>query len=370
MSFIDDYKEIRKCFISFKKRQYFDIFSSADIFYVIDSFGKKAILTFIDQFFGTAKGLQVFNNRDGINYVHDVLSTEDEYSVTVGDCDSIVAVFKEKKDLTDEDIIFLNKMEQKKTLENNLIIYRFKKGYRYTYAKNSEIKIISEYVVFLNSLIPNEELSVIEAFNENRCVLASFNKERLEYSCIYRSLPYLEIMPNRSPINFDFVNEYKDHLYLNEDCYLFTSYLPVAVKGSGIRPLLCYFYFVETGAMELKYIISDPKDYKNIIYGILDEIFTKIGLPAKMIINNRDLYCILTKTLDELNIENTFERDNLRGEEDVSFVVSNMYQKTQDTEMEEEEIIAMFNFLFQALEKEDTMEYLSDEPKENDSLVS
>ena len=38
--------------------------------------------------------------------------------------------------------------------------------------------------------------------------------------------------------------------------------------------------------------------------------------------------------------------------------------------MEEEEIIAMFNFLFQALEKEDTMEYLSDEPKENDSLVS
>ena len=69
MSFIDDYKEIRKCFISFKKRQYFDIFSSADIFYVIDSFGKKAILTFIDQFFGNAKGLQVFNNRDGINYV-------------------------------------------------------------------------------------------------------------------------------------------------------------------------------------------------------------------------------------------------------------------------------------------------------------
>ena len=213
MSFIDDYKEIRKCFISFKKRQYFDIFSSADIFYVIDSFGKKAILTFIDQFFGDAKGLQVFHNRDGINYVHDILSTTDEYSVTVGDCDSIVAVFKEKKDLTDEDITFLNKMEQKKTLENNLIIYRFKKGYRHTYAKNNEIKMISEYVVFLNSLIPNEELSVIEAFNESRCVLASFNKKRLEYSCIYRSLPYLEIMPKRSPINSEFVNEYKDHLY-------------------------------------------------------------------------------------------------------------------------------------------------------------
>ena len=89
-----------------------------------------------------------------------------------------------------------------------------------------------------------------------------------------------------------------------------------------------------------------------------------------MIINNRDLYCILTKTLDELHIENTFERDNLKGEEDVSFVVSNMYQKTQDTLMEEEEIISMFNFFFQALEKEDTMEYLSDDANENDSLVS
>jgi hypothetical protein len=170
-------------------------------------------------------------------------------------------------------------------------------------------------------------------------------------------------------MNHQFIDEYKDHTYTNEDCYLFTSYQPVSVKGSGIRPLLLYFYYNKSGNMELKYIISNPKDYKNIIYGILDEVFTKDGLPTKMIINNSDLYAFLSKTLDGLSIENSFERDNLKAGEDVSGVISSRYQKTHDTEMEEAEIISMFNFLIQAVGTLDQEEFIDTEDS-NDLFVS
>jgi hypothetical protein len=121
--------------------------------------------------------------------------------------------------------------------------------------------------------------------------------------------------------------------------------------------------------MELKYIISNPEDYKNIIYGILDEVFTKDGLPTKMIINNRDLYAILSKTLDGISIENSFERDNLKAGEDVCGVISSMYQKTQDIEMEESEIISMFNFLIQAVGTLEQEEFIDTEDS-NDLFVS
>ena len=349
MGYKEDYKDLREVFLKYKRKDYFETYSSADLFYVIGSLGDYAILTFIDQFFGEAKGLQCFFNRDGMNYVHDILSTNDEYSVTVGDCDSIVAVFKTRDMLTDEDIEFLNKMDKRKTKDNNLIIYRFKKGYRYTIASHKDIHTIATYGVFLDSLIENEREDINNAFKDNDCVIASLNHEKKEYSCIYRPLPYLEDMPNRAPINKQFVEEYENHVYLNEECYIFTSYLPVAVKSTGVRPLLLYFYYAGSNRMELRYILSSPKEYKNIIYGILDEIFTKIGLPYKMIINNRDLYTILTKTLDRLSIENVFERDNLKAGEDVSNLVSSVYQKTQDTLMEEEEIKEMFDFLIKAI---------------------
>lgn len=340
MGFKEDYAELREAFLEYKKKKYFEIFSSADIFCIYEE-KRTVLLTFIEQFFGETYGLQLFYTKDGLNYVHDILSSEDEYAITVGDCDSIVCVFKKKKELTNDDIIFLNLVGKNPVNENNVILYRFEKGYRYRTCNKKEISIMSLYGVFLSSLIRNEKEEILEAFRNGDCVVSNLNAELHEYSCIYRPLPYLESNPNKQKANMPFVMEYKDKPYLNEDCYLYTSYLPVSVQKTRIRPLLLYFYFVKSGAMQLKYIIEEPKEYKNVIYGILDDVFNNIGMPCKMIINNRDLYYILTKTLDCLNIENVFERDNLVAGENVSNVISKLYSQTQDAEMESEETITM-----------------------------
>lgn len=341
MSYKEDYDELREAFLEYKKKKYFEIFSSADIFAIYDDKGNRVLLTFIEQFFQDTFGIQLFYTRDGINYVHDILSSKDEYAITIGDCDSIVCVYKKRKDLTKDDIEFLNLMKMKIVNENNIILYRFQKGYRYRTCTKKEVSIMSLYGVFLSSLIQNEKEQILETFRNGDAVLANLNTERHEYSCIFRPLPFLEENPRKSPCNLPFVEEYKNKPYINDDCYLYTSYLPVSVLETRVRPLLLYFYFAKSDNMQLKYIIEEPKEYKNVIYGILDDLFNSVGMPCKMVINNRDLYYILTKTLDKLNIENVFERDNLKAGEDVSSVISKIYSKTLDQEMESEETITM-----------------------------
>ena len=371
MSFKDDYNELKECFASFKRNHYFEKFTSGDIFCVNEQNKMNLILmTFIDQFFGESMGLQLFYTKDGINYVHDILSSGDDGVINIGDCDSIVAVYKKQKELTKDDYDFLKKLDQKVVREYNLICYRFTKGLKPRVCNKNEISIVSLYGVFLASLIPNEHKYIVEAFNRGDSVMAKLNVEEKRYDCFYGPLPYLEIKLRKEPVNEPFVKEYSNHPYLNEDCHLCTSYLPVIIKENGVRPLLLYFYFVESNRFELKYIIDSPKEYKNCIYGILDDIFTSIGQPAKMIINSRELYYILTKTLDALNIENVFQRElDFSNKDDVSILISRMYEKTLDTEMESKEAVSMLLDLISNVVKNEN-EYDIEENKETGVLVS
>lgn len=372
MSYKEDYLELKECFTSFKRNNYFEKFTSGDIFCVKEKGTKNyALMTFIDQFFGDTLGLQLFYTRDGLNYVHDILSCLDEGSVTIGDCDSIVAVYKKKAILTEEDLAFLKMVGQKPVTKNNLICYRFQKGLKSRCCTKAEISTLSLYGVFLASLIPNEHQDIVDCFHEGNSVLAELDIKEKRYAAYYAPLPYLQILPKSNPVNQPFVDEYKNKTYLNEDCYLYTSYLPVTIKDSKVRPILLYFYFLESNRMELKYILDEPKEYKNCIYGILDDVFEEIGLPAKMVINNRDLYFILHKTLNALNIETTFERENSVTSKDyVNEVVSKIYEKTQDSEMESKETVTMIIEIIQDALKGLSDEYLDTDEEENEDYVS
>jgi len=372
MSYKEDYLELKECFLSFKRNNYFEKFNSGDIFCVKEK-GKNdcALMTFIDQFFGDTLGLQLFYTKDGLNYVHDILSCMDETSVTIGDCDSIVAVYKKKNQLTVDDLAFLKMLDQKPVNKLNLICYRFQKGMKSRCCTKKEISILSLYGVFLASLIPNEHQDIVNAFLEGNSVLAELDINEKRYSAFYQPLPYLQIPLTSMPVNEPFVEDYKNRTYLNEDCYLYTSYLPVIIKDTKVRPILLYFYFLQSNRMELKYILDEPKEYKNCIYGILDDVFDKVGLPAKMVINNRDLYYILRKTLTKMNIEVTFERENNVSNKDyVSQVISRIYEVTQDSEMESKETITMIVEIIQDALKGMDNEYLDDEDLKDEDYVS
>lgn len=337
------YNDIRTVINKYIKRDYWKSFSSADIFHFTDSKGNNTLVTFIDSFFGESYGLQFFTNNDGFNYVHDIFTSENPDMITIGDCDSICAILVSKENLNQKEIAFLKENKIRIKEENNLLIYRFKKGFGQRMATDKELSMVVERLGYLTSIIENEYNDIIKAFNDNLSVVAYVDLQMFMYHTNYVPLPYLEHNPGFKKEKEDFVLEYKDKMYYNDDCYVFTSYLPIVIKETGVRPLLVYFYYNNTSKSYIKFIIDEPKDYKQCIYGILDDVFTTIGMPTKMIFNNRDLYYICAKTLKKLNIECEKTDNNEYVDDNVSQVVAKLYEKTQDEEISKEDAITILN---------------------------
>lgn len=337
------YNDIRTVINKYIKRDYWKSFSSADIFHFTDSKGNSTMITFIDSFFGESYGLQFFTNNDGFNYVHDIFTSENPDMITIGDCDSICVILVSKENLTEKEKTFLKENKIKIKEENNLLIYRFKKGYGQRLANDKELLMIVERLGYLTSVIENEYSDVIKAFNDNLSVIAYVDLQMFMYHTNYAPLPYLEHNPSFKKEKEDFVLEYKDKTYYNDDCFVFTSYLPIVIKENGVRPLLVYFYYNNTSKSYIKFILDEPKDYKQCIYGILDDVFSNIGMPTKMIFNNRDLYYICAKTLKKLNIECEKTDNNEYVDDNVSQVVAKLYEKTQDEEISKEDAISILN---------------------------
>jgi len=338
MSFKDNYKEVRKLINAFIKKDYWHDFSSADIFY--QAYGKrKTLLTFLDSFFGDSYGIQLFYNKEGFNYVHDIFTTSDSDFITIGDCDSICAVLIAKKDLKESEMNFLKENNFRIKDENNLIIYRFEKGYGQRLANAKELKILLDELYFISCLLEYDYNDVKEAFKKEYAAVSVVDNRERKYNVVYRPLPYLEEPLRKKPINVAFSDEFKDSYFMNDECYLFTSYLPVVIKENNVRPLLVYFYYPETGKSYFKYITSEPKDYKNCIWGILYEAFTNVGLPTKMYINDRVIYHDVVKTLEAFKMEVEFKKESINVNESINQFISTMYQSTHDEIYEEREAL-------------------------------
>ena len=365
------YKQIREIINKFIKKDYWNEFSSADIFYFDDSKKKKTMITFIDSFFGEAYGIQFFINKDGFNYVHDILTCQNPDMISIGDCDSICAVLSSKEDLTPTDIKFLKSCNARIKEENNLLIYRFKKGYAQRLANLEELNMVLSRLDYLGCIIANEYVDIKAAFENGYLAIAYVDLEKYLYHISYHPLPFLESNPRVKPINENFVNEYKDSTFINDECYLFTSYLPIIVKETGVRPILLYFYYADSGKTFLKFIIDEPKTYYDYIFGILDDVFIKVGKPTKMIFNNRDFYYFTKKTLSSLQIECVKTDNNEYVDENISNVISRVFEKTGDDVIEKESAaLLLIETLTNVINEIESYDTEDDEKNDNDNLVS
>ena len=221
-----------------------------------------------------------------------------------------------------------------------MIIYRFKKGYRTRFASKKEEKVLYENLCLLKSILENEYNDLIEIFKKNLSCLAEADTEKLEYKLSYQPLPYLIIEEKKEKIHEDFTNEFKDITYLNENCYIFVSYLPIIIEETSIRPLLVYMYYEQSERSFVRYITDGPKEYHNDLFGIYYDAFTNIGVPIKAIFNDQDIYLISVKTFNKMNIETELNIQNKK----LNYMISDVVGKinSEDTEMEfvEEKAVA------------------------------
>lgn len=334
------YLDCKKLLKDFIKKEYWSDFTAADLFYIIRD-NARALFTFVDQFFGDSFGCQLFFNANGLNYVHDILTSADENTVTIYDCDSLCAALVCKSDLKEEEIKFLRDNKIRINENNNLIIYRYEAGYSQRIANNKDMKVLLIYLELMASILNNEYNDIVHWFKENESIVAIMDEEKLEYDIAYRPLPYLERKPRALKANEGFIEEFKDCTYLNDECYLFATYMPVVIKESKVRPLVLYFYFPKLKKNAFKYILNEPKEYKSIIFSILYDVFMEIGVPYRIIFNHRIIHSILKKTINAMNIEDSFNREDSLIDSNMNEIIARVYQQTPTELIESEEFVKM-----------------------------
>lgn len=308
ISLKDAYLSCRDVMKIFYKKKYWEAFTVDDLFYMIDD-QRKALFNFVDHFRGDSFGCQLFYNQKGMNYVHDILTASSEFTMLFGKCDSICAMFITRDELGADEKCFLRKLNLRVT-DLNLIIYRLETGAAKRLANQKEMDIFFEYIEFLLSLIKNEYNALIENFKEGNAAISIINSEEFRYSLVLRPLQSLEKMPKSLSVNQEFVEEFKDSAYVNSECLIFSSFMPVVIEETNKNPVLIYIYYPGLDKRVFKYYSIPKKEHNSVIYGILYDVFTEIGIPTKVRLNSRDIYSCVKKTLEKMHIEVEFTKED------------------------------------------------------------
>ncbi len=331
------YLDCKKLIKKFIDRGYWQTFNSSDIFYFQREDKNDSMFTFVETMSDESFGGQLFSGPESFNYVHDILTTNSQ-AVTLYDCNALIFTIKTKDEMTEFDKEFFKENKMRVMPYNNFIAYRYFPGKRVRIADDFELKELYNHLSYINSIVENEYDKVIDAFKKDLCVFSIIDEKNFTYEMILRPLPYLETKERNYKTNKEFVLEFKDKEFVNSDCYLFLSYAPLVIKEKNIRPLMIYFYYPKEHKHLFKYMLESFYDNKNMLFGILDDAFTTIGKPYKIYINNRLALAYLHKTLDALNIENEFLREEKDTNDNIDLLMSSLY-KPGDEIVEEHDVI-------------------------------
>jgi hypothetical protein len=128
-----------------------------------------------------------------------------------------------------------------------------------------------------------------------------------------------------------------------------------------------------SGKVLFRFISDSPKDYKSCIYGILDEIFTMFNKPVKMFLNNRKIYSIIARTMNELKIETDFLRENPSADKELGEIIGKIYDKTSDGYIENVEAMnLLMELITDTLNSidDDDLDLDEDEEEKEENYVS
>lgn len=366
------YLDCKKILKKFIEKGYWKLFNSGDIFYFKREGKADSIFTFVEAMIDDSFGGQLFSGKESFNYVHDILTTNLQ-SVTLYDCDAILFSMKTKEEITESDKLYFKENNMRVMIENNFLCYRYEPGKKIRMANDSELEEIYNHLSYLNSIIEAEFDKIINAFAKDLCVYSIIDDKNYTYQMILRPLPYLETKVRCSKENKSFVEEFKDKNFVNSEAYLFLSYVPMVIKNKNIRPLMIYLYYPKENKHLFKYMIDDFNKNKNVLYGILDEAFSEIGKPYKIFINNRQVHAYLKKTLDLLDIENEFLREEKITNDNIDLLMQAFYSPKLDEIVEEGDLVNnLMDVITKTLNTLNEEDFIDDYDKEEltDDFVS
>ena len=305
-SIIDAYRTIKKLILKFEKNGYFDIYSDQIFSNIFTSTHKEVYMRISNTIYGKYKGVELFFNNRGYNFLHDSLLFSDEY-IRYDEYDAVTLLLLDSDDISYNEGKYIHSLGMKIKKNNNAIVYRNNFGKKTNYANYNELRLMCVNLDFLSQMIPLEKEDIDKHQKEEKIPVSIIYDSKNVYSVNYFYIRKLEWLPKPSPSNLDFVKEYQNKIYNPKESYLLSSFYPMVLKENGTKPLLISFLSPDDKIV-FKYIIGGVQTFKKVFFGLLDEIFSELKfLPSKIYFDNRDLFQICHKTLEALNIEHELD---------------------------------------------------------------
>ncbi|MCR5349485.1 MAG: hypothetical protein K6E20_00680 [Acholeplasmatales bacterium] len=348
---IELYRLIKKIINKFNKNEYFDIYSEQIFSNIFSSIGKEIYVRISNSIYGRYTGIEIFFNNRGFNFLHDSLLYSDEY-LRYDECDSVALLLLDSEDVSYNEGKYIHSLGMKIKKNDNVIIYRNKYGKKSSFANYKEARLMYINIDFLSQMLVYEKEDIVKNQELDKVPFSFIDSDKNLYTVNYYYIRKLEWLPKPSPSNLDFVKEYQNKIYNPKESYLLSSFYPMVVKENGTKPLLISFLSPDDKIV-FKYITGGVSSFKKVFFGLLDEIFSELKyLPSKIYFDNRDLYQISYKTLDDLNIEHELIR-NITPFDAMAYVdeekESEMDYKKQmnlDSNVQPKEVIETFlNFI-------------------------
>ena len=308
LDIINYYKEIKKIISKLDKFNIFELYDEKIFVNFFASRKKNEYLRFSSNIFGNYNGIELFFNNRGYNYLHDTLTLE-ENAIRYDECDSITLLILNSCDVSMDEGKYIHSLGMKIKKENNLIIYRNRYGKKTEFANLVELEMFYSNLTYIAQIIFDEKESIDNNYKSDKIPHSFVDDYKSLYSINYLYLENLEWFPKKEKCNIDFVNEFKNGIYNPKESYMLATFYPMIIKETNVKPLLITF-LSPNDKMVFKYITSSYAQYKYVLFGILDEIFSELKyIPSKIYFDNRDIYQILSNTLDGLNIEHELFRN-------------------------------------------------------------
>ena len=226
---IEIYRSIKKLIQKFNKNDYFNSYIDCIFlnFFVPDK--GETYIKISNNIYGKYRGIEMFFNKRGYNFLHDELSYSQEF-IRYDECDGINLLLLDSDDVAYNEGKYIHRLGMKIKKNDNVIIYRNNFGKRANFANYNELNKLYSNLDFIYQLISNESKELEENYKNCKIPVSFVDVAQSLYTLNFSYLRKLEWLPKCEPVNLDFVKEYQNKIYNPKESYLLSSYYPMVLK--------------------------------------------------------------------------------------------------------------------------------------------
>jgi len=320
---LDRYQYILKLLIDLKQFNIFERFDTKDIFYINDS-KHESIISVVKSYGEDTYGLSFFLDTDGLNTLHDMYTTTSDESLSPFNYSITNIMFIDKDSLTKDELDFFEKNNIEIKEKDNILIKTYKEGFCSYISSNKEADRVIELLLVLMLVLKNDGNDIVKGNSDNKIALIKIDYKNHNYSINMGEVPLLERALKFTNSTKEELEEFSGIDTIDREYKLLIKGLeaPVMIKDCNkpVLPLFILYTTNESVDVDNKQIIALPSDYRSYLIPILKEMFTKFGIPSRLIINNRKVYYELYKLLNDLGIDVVLRLENELDDEMLNFV--------------------------------------------------